>query len=90
MNSMNSNNAGNRPERKFVAGSVSASVWVNRGAEREFRTVSLQRSYKDRDGSWKVSQSLSANDVPRALLVLQQAFEYLVLRDVETDTEAVI
>jgi hypothetical protein len=82
---MNENNRGNAPEKKFLAGSVSAAVWVNEtsanGSPRQFRTVSLQRSYKDKDGSWKTSHSLNIDDVPKAQVVLQKAFEYVVLRE---------
>jgi len=83
---MDQNNRGNAPERKFSAGSVSAAVWVNErslpnGDTRPFRTVSLERSYKDKDGSWKKSHSLNTDDVPKAQIVLQKAFEFIVLRE---------
>lgn len=74
------------PEKKFSTGAVSATVWKNSGTsktgeETEFRTISLSRSYMDKDGSWKTTSSLRLNDLPKAALVLNKAFEYCVLRD---------
>ncbi|MBS3102027.1 hypothetical protein J4458_01105 [Candidatus Woesearchaeota archaeon] len=80
---------GNTPERKFSTGAISATVWENQGKSREgeavsFRTVSLQRRYKDKNGDWQSSSTLRINDLPRASLVLQKAYEYLVLREMES------
>ena len=51
-----------------------------------YRTVSLQRSYKDKNGVWQHASSLRVNDLPRASLVLQKAFEYLVIREQNANT----
>ncbi|HLP80135.1 MAG TPA: hypothetical protein VK158_05850 [Acidobacteriota bacterium] len=77
----------NKPEKKFSAGGISATVWSNErdvnGAAVAVRTVSLTRSYKDKDGSWKQGSSLRINDLPKAQLVLDKAYEYLTLKDSE-------
>ena len=78
----------NIPEKKFSTGVVTATVWQNQGKGRNgeivgYRTVSLQRSYKDKNGVWQHANSLRVNDLLRASLVLQKAFEYLVLREKE-------
>ena len=82
--------AGNAPERKFSAGGISATVWANEkevnGAPVAIKTVALSRSYKDRDGQWKQSASLRVNDIPKAQLVLEKAFEYLTLKDSVQET----
>ena len=75
----------NLPEAKFMAGPISATVWKNTGTrdgkETEYKTVSFDRRYKDKDGQWKSTTSLRVNDLPRAEVVLKKAFEYLVLKD---------
>ena len=76
----------NTPEKKFSTGAVTATVWQNKGKDRNgeivgYRTVSLQRSYKDKNGVWQHANSMRVNDLPRATLVLQKAFEYLVIRE---------
>lgn len=74
------------PEKKFSTGVISATVWNNpvvrkNGESAEFRTVSLQRRYQDKDGNWQTSSSLRVNDLPKASLVLTKAYEYLVLKE---------
>ena len=80
----------NVPEKKFRAGVVSATIWQNKGVGGDgksitYRTVSFQRSYKDRNGTWQNANSLRINDLPKAALVLQKAYEYLVIRDQAVD-----
>jgi hypothetical protein len=78
---------GNKPEKKFSTGAISATVWKNNGTSKkdgsqvEFRTIQLDRRYKDKDGSWKSTNSLRVNDLPKATLVLNKAYEYLVIRE---------
>ncbi len=79
-------NGSNLPEKKFSTGAVSATVWKNTGVGKEgaveYRTVSFQRSYKDKkDDTWKHTSSLRLHDLPKATLVLQKAYEYLVMRE---------
>ncbi|MCX8146869.1 MAG: hypothetical protein N3D84_00160 [Candidatus Woesearchaeota archaeon] len=75
----------NVPEKKFKAGAVSATVWKNIGQRDgktvEFRTISIDRRYMDKNNSWQSTSSLRLNDLPKAVVVLQQAYEYLVLKE---------
>lgn len=80
----------NIPEKKFSTGVVTATVWQNNGKGRNgeqvaYRTVSLQRRYKDKNGVWQTANSLRVNDLPKASLVLQKAYEFLVIRDQAVD-----
>ena len=72
----------NLPENKFRAGPVSASVFVNQfetqTGPKTARNVVLERTYKDKDGQFKTSKSLSERDLPKAILVLQQAYTFMV------------
>jgi hypothetical protein len=40
--------------------------------------VVLERTYKDRNGSYASTHSLQMNDIPKAILALTKAYEYLV------------
>ena len=77
--------AGKLPEKKFRAGAISAAVWVNTtlkdGQEVVFKTISLERGYKDKEGNWQNTQVLRTSDLPKVNVVLQKAYEYLVLKD---------
>jgi len=84
------NVSSNQPEAKFNAGAVSATIWKNEfsgkdGQKGSYHTVSLQRSYKDKQGNWQNTSSLRINDLPKAQLVLAKAYEFLILRDQESD-----
>ena len=76
--------SGNLPEKKFRAGAVSATVWLNKGQKpsgelAEYRTISVERSYTDKNGNWQSTNSMRINDLPKARVVLQKAYEYVVL-----------
>jgi hypothetical protein len=73
----------NLPEMKFRAGAVTATVWQNTGMKdgeaTSYNTISIERSYKDKNDAWQSTNSMRINDLPRAALVLKKAYEYLVL-----------
>lgn len=76
----------NKPEEEFKAGAVRATVWLNQaknkaGKEVEYRTVTIERRYKDKDSNeWKSTNSFGVNDLSKAALVLNKAYEYVVLK----------
>lgn len=74
-----------QPEKKFSAGPISASVWANtanvNGEEKSIPSVQFQKRYQDKDGNWKNTSSLSTRDLPKAMIVLGKAFEYLSLKE---------
>jgi len=81
--------SGNYPEKKFSTGSLVAAVWENQGKNKEgddvsFKTVSFQRRYKDKNGEWQSTNTLRINDLPKASLVLQKAYEYLVMKELQS------
>ena len=76
----------NRPAQKFRAGPIVATIWSNEGTARNgettsYFTISLDRTYKDKDGAWQHTSSLRLHDLPRAQLVLQKAYEWLALAE---------
>ena len=83
----------NMPEKKFRAGAISSTVWLNDGKAKDgqdtvYRTVSIERSYTDKDGNWQNTTSFRSNDLPKATLVLQKAYEYIVLKNSEAAESA--
>jgi len=49
------------------------------------RNVSLQRVYKDKDGSLKNINSFGMNNIPKAVLILEKAYGYLALDSTHCD-----
>lgn len=75
----------NHPAKKFSAGAISATVWQNTaqkdGKSVEYPSLSLERVYMDKEGKWQHTNSLRVADLPKAVVVLSKAYEYLVLKD---------
>lgn len=70
------------PVKKFSTGAVQVAVWENEGKEgNKFYSVSLDKRYKDKNNDWKSSSSFKMNDLPKAVLALQKAFEFMALKD---------
>jgi len=72
-----------QPEKKIKAGACTASIFVNevqtKDGTLEMKTVVFQRTYKDKAGNFQNTSSFGTNDIPKAILVLSKAYEYLVL-----------
>ena len=80
---------GNKPEKKFRAGPISATIWENQGQNKAgepvtYRTISIERNYKDKNDQWKSTNSFRINDLPKVTLVSSKAFEYLAMSDVSS------
>ena len=78
------------PEKKFRAGAVCATIWKNdrqraTGESFSYHTISLERSYKDQSGSWKSAGSMRLQDLPKAALVIQEAYRYLALNGAQAE-----
>jgi hypothetical protein len=74
------------PEATFRLGNVSASVFVqetggsNGSPKREFRTVNLQRSYRDEDER-KYANNFTLADLPAAIRTLELAQAHVEERE---------
>jgi hypothetical protein len=82
-----------QPEKRFKAGSCEAAVFENEivrdGQTVLVKKVAIQKRYKDKDDEWKSTHSLDQNDIPKMMLALSKAYEYLTLRDDKQDEVAV-
>ena len=73
---------GQKPVAKFNAGQVSATIWENEitanGKQVTMLKATVQRRYRDKDGTWKSSGSFSRNGIPLAIYCLQKSFEHMI------------
>ena len=72
------------PENTFRAGGVKATVWKN-SFEKDGKTldsfsINLCRAYKDKEGNWQETSSLQTSDIAKAILVLNKAYESVVMK----------
>lgn len=71
-----------KPETVFKVGAVRASIFRNiiqhAGRSIALPKVVVEVRYKDKTGQWQGTNSMSLNDLPKAILALQQAYEHLL------------
>ncbi|MDA2933457.1 hypothetical protein MYX82_03850 [Acidobacteria bacterium AH-259-D05] len=76
-----------QPEKKFKVGACTASIFANEvntaEGTKNLRSVSLQRIYKDKEGNFQHTTNFKANDIPKAVLALSKAYEYLTVDERE-------
>ena len=71
-----------KPETVFKIGAVRAAILRNvlekAGKQIPLPKVILEVRYRDKAGQWKGTNSLSLNEIPKAILALQKAYNYLM------------
>lgn len=83
------NGMSTKPEMEFKVGAVRAAVWVNARTGYDGRgfnshKVIIDRTYKDNDG-FKSTGSLDINDIPKAILALKRAYEWILCKEKENE-----
>ncbi|MBW1772807.1 MAG: hypothetical protein JRG79_08575 [Deltaproteobacteria bacterium] len=78
-----------QPEKRFKCGACEVAIFENvittkDGRKMRIKKASFQKRYKTADGEWKSTNSLDADDIPKASLVLNEAYKYLAFNK---DTE---
>ena len=70
-----------KPEKSFRCGGCEAAVFENEivkaGKRLSIKKVSFQKRYKNVDGEWKSTNSLDTNELPKAILVLTKAYDFV-------------
>ena len=81
-----------QPEKKFTVGACSAAVFANEvkttNGTTVMKNVVLQRTYRDNNGDFQHTTSFRVNDVPRAVLALNKAYDYLTSEESMSDEKA--
>ncbi len=75
-------NMAGQPVTKFRAGAVSCALWENKanvnGRNITIVKATVERRYKDNDGTWKSTGSYGRGDIPLVVFCLQKAFGYML------------
>ena len=70
-----------QPEKKSKIGACSAAVFANEvkttNGTTVMKNVVLQRTYRDNNGDFQHTTSFRVNDIPKAVLALSKAYDYL-------------
>ena len=76
----------NPPEKIIMVGPCRVSIFrnlvVKDGQEIEIPKVVLEIRYRDKQGLWRSASALSPREIPKAILALQKAFDYLLSGEV--------
>lgn len=80
------------PLRKFRSGNVSATIWENerssKGQTFMVQSINIDRNYyKENDKTWHTTNSMRMGDILDAIVVLQAAYEYLRLKEIDPAKE---
>lgn len=67
----------NKPVFKARMGSITGDVWANNSEKGKFYTVSIQRSYLDKEQNWQTSSSYRRNDLPKVVRVATKCYDYI-------------
>ena len=69
------------PVKKVKIGGIEVAVWENTSSDgNKFFTTTMERNYKDGE-DWKKTNSLRVNDLPKAILDLQKAYEFTAIKE---------
>ena len=69
-----------QPTRELLSGHVKLTVWLNDEDKRAWRSVTMERMYKDRQGAWRKSQHFRESDLLDIAAVAEKAHGLLKLR----------
>jgi hypothetical protein len=69
------------PEKIIMVGPCRVSIFRNvclkDGKEIQIPKVLLEVRYKDKHGRWRGTHAMSLHEIPKAILALQKAFEWV-------------
>jgi len=76
----------NRPVKEFRVRNLSLAIWQNEGTRDgrpvTLHSITLNKRYRDQEtGEWRDSNSFFPDDLPRLRLLLDKAYEHILLRD---------
>ncbi len=70
-----------KPEKSFRCGGCETAIFGNEifkgGKTVIIKKVAFQKRYKNAEGEWKSTNSLDVNEIPKAILALYKAYEYV-------------
>ena len=80
------------PVKEFKAGTVKAAIWKDeredQGRTVVTHSVKIQKRFFDKtSGEWRNTDYFFVNDLPRLRLVAEKAFEYIALRESDSDSD---
>ena len=68
------------PVKRVKLGNIEVAKWVNKrknqqGEDYDSISYTFQKSYKDKEGNWQNTDSISSTDIPKLIVALQAMYE---------------
>ena len=79
----------NKPSKKWKLGGVDVAMWKKETDKGTMTSYSIQKSYKDKDGSWQHTSFLNDNELLKLSKIINTIFTEAiqtnsVVKDMET------
>ncbi len=69
-----------KPVKSVKVGAIEVAVWENSSKDgNKFYTTTIERNYKNGE-EWKKTSSLRNDDLPKAILALQEAYHFVAVK----------
>ena len=85
---METQNVAGRPAYKKKAGGISVACWENEGKgfggePTVFISLSIQRTYKDKQGVFQHATNFRVSDIPKIQVCLDDVYKHYILNEVD-------
>ena len=74
----------NQPIEKYTLGRLSLAVWENRSDDGEtYYKVTLDRRYRDAQGTWQTTNAFGIRDLPALIVLIQHVVAALAVKSLK-------
>lgn len=73
-----------RPVERLSDGNIRASVWENTRENGTHHSVTISRSYQDKEGTYRDTQSFGHNDLLKLSRIAERAYDFIRERRTQT------
>jgi hypothetical protein len=77
-----------RPVHEIAVGSVRVAIWMNQTTSGlALFNATFSRSYKDREGNWRDSESFGRDELPLLNRAVELAHDWIYYKQLEADEQ---
>jgi len=78
------------PTHRVSAQGITATVWSNPAPNGgQFLTITVDRSYKTKDGDWRTAKSFRLRDLPVVIMELEAVFRQFGMKEKQLETQRI-
>lgn len=69
--------AANKPVKEFRSGNIRAVLWLNSSSNGDWYSITISRSYKKSDGTWRESNQFNRDDLLIVSKLSELAYHFI-------------